>query len=75
VLVKGYRVPVVGMVNMNNTAIDVTEVPDVDKGDEVTLIGTDGALDISVSSFSELSDQLNYELLARLPAKIPRKTL
>jgi alanine racemase len=75
VLVKGYRVPVVGMVNMNNTAIDVTEVPDVHKGEEVTLIGTDGALDISVSSFSELSDQLNYELLTRLPAKIPRKTL
>ncbi len=75
VLINGYRVPVVGMVNMNNTAIDVTEVPHVIKGDEVTLIGTDGTVDISVSSFSELSDQLNYELLTRLPAKIPRKVI
>ncbi|GAB4248501.1 MAG: alanine racemase [Ekhidna sp.] len=72
VLVNGLRVPVVGMVNMNNMAIDVSEVENIAKGDEVTLIGKNGKVEVSVASFSELSDQLNYELLTRLPARIPR---
>lgn len=72
VLINGIRVPVIGMVNMNNLAVDVTEVENIAKGDEVTLIGRNGDVEISVSSFSELSDQLNYELLTRLPARIPR---
>jgi alanine racemase len=36
------------------------------------LIGKQGDLEISVHSFAEFSDQLNYELLTRLPANIPR---
>ena len=72
VLVQGHRVAVVGLINMNALVLDITEVPHVSKGAEVVLIGKQGDLDISVSSFSELSDQLNYELLTRLPADIPR---
>lgn len=71
-LIKGFRTSVIGMVNMNNMVIDVSEIDDVKKGDEVTLIGKSGDVDISVASFGELSDQLNYELLTRLPTKIPR---
>ena len=73
VLINGYRVPVVGMVNMNNMAVDATEIPNVSKGDTVTLIGKEDEVEISVSSFGELSDQLNYELLTRLPSRIPRR--
>ncbi|MEQ8713525.1 MAG: alanine racemase [Cyclobacteriaceae bacterium] len=75
VLIHGYRLSVIGMVNMNNMAVDITEVPHVSKGDTVTLIGYDGELEVSVASFAELSDQLNYELLTRLPFSIPRKVI
>jgi alanine racemase len=71
-LVNGTRVPVIGTVNMNSIALDLTEVEDASKGDTVTLIGYDGELDVSVASFSEASNQLNYELLTRLPMSIPR---
>lgn len=72
-LVRGERVSVIGLVNMNALALDVTSCEStVEKGDEVVLIGNQGDLDISVSSFGELSDQLNYELLTRLPEDIPR---
>jgi alanine racemase len=71
-LIRGMRVPVIGIVNMNSLAIDITDVEEVNHGDIVTLIGRDTDVEISVSSFSELSDQLNYELLTRLPAHIPR---
>ncbi len=73
VLVNGQRVGVIGMVNMNMVIIDITRIPEVCIGDEVILIGEQGDQSISVSSFSELSAQLNYELLTRLPLDIPRK--
>jgi len=71
-LVNGKRVGVVGTVNMNMTMLDITDVPDVDVGNKVMLIGGDNGLEISVASFGELSNQLNYELLTRLPLNIPR---
>ncbi|MEZ4760334.1 MAG: alanine racemase [Flavobacteriales bacterium] len=72
VLVRGQLAPVRGIVNMNCITIDVTGIEGVEKGDEVVLIGTQGDRSISVSSFGERSEQLNYELLTRLPHDIPR---
>lgn len=72
VLVRGIRVPVIGTVNMNGFMIDITNVPGVKIGDCVTIIGKDGDLEISVAGFTELSEQVNYELLTRLPINIPR---
>lgn len=72
VLIKGQRVGVIGMVNMNMLIADVTILDQVSIGDEVVLIGDQGDLSITVSSFTEFSDQLNYELLTRLPTNIPR---
>lgn len=72
-LIRGQRVSVIGLVNMNALALDITGLStSIEKGDEVVLIGKQDDLEISVSSFSELSDQLNYELLTRLPHDIPR---
>jgi len=72
VLLNGQRVSVIGTVNMNMITVDVTKIENVQKGDEVVLIGKQGDLEISVSSFSEFSDQVNYELLTRLPHNLPR---
>ncbi|MEQ8471037.1 MAG: alanine racemase [Marinoscillum sp.] len=72
VLIRGKRLAVVGIVNMNLLIVDISEVPNAEKGDEVVLIGSQGDNAISVASFGELSDQLNYELLSRLPRNIPR---
>ncbi|WP_417600685.1 alanine racemase [Owenweeksia hongkongensis] len=71
-LVREVRVPVIGTVNMNMMLLDVSQVNNTEKGDEVVLIGNQGEMSISVSSFSDYSDQLNYELLTRLPHDIPR---
>lgn len=68
----GKRVAVVGVVNMNLMMINITEVEGLKIGDEVVLVGQQGEQAISVSSFSEMSQQLNYEMLSRLPADIPR---
>jgi alanine racemase len=72
VLVRGERAPVAGFVNMNMIIIDVTDIPDVEKGDEVVIIGFQGDNEITVASFSEMSDFLNYEVLTRIPEDLPR---
>ncbi|MBT5992704.1 MAG: alanine racemase, partial [Bacteroidetes bacterium] len=72
VLVNDNRVDVIGVVNMNLLIIDLSLVPHTKKGDEVVLIGKQGDVEITVASFSEFSNQLNYELLTRLPQSIPR---
>lgn len=75
VLVHGRRVPVAGLVNMNMLVIDVTDLDDACVGDEVTLIGRQGDRSISVSSFGDMNNALNYELLTRLPDHIPRRVV
>jgi alanine racemase len=72
VLLHGKRVRVVGSVNMNMLVIDVTDVKRPRIGDEVVLIGSQDDLNISVSSFGDMTNSLNYELLTRLPNHIPR---
>ncbi|MGA9638115.1 alanine racemase [Flavobacterium sp.] len=75
VLINGQRCIVVGSVNMNMMTIDVTDVVNIQKEDEVVLIGNQNDLSISVASFSDFSNQLNYELLTRISKTIPRKII
>jgi alanine racemase len=72
VLIKGSKASVIGTVNMNIFQVNITHIPGVKKGDEVVIIGSQGKNKISVSSFAELSNQINYEFLTRLPLSIPR---
>ncbi|MBN2447565.1 MAG: alanine racemase [Phycisphaerae bacterium] len=72
VLIRGRRAAVVGYVNMSVLLVDVTDVADAAVGDEVVLIGSQGKRSVTVASFSDLSRSMNYEVLVRLPAGIPR---
>jgi alanine racemase len=73
VFVDGKRVPLVGRVCMNMAFVDVTDVPDAHTGSPVTLIGSEGGDRISAETFADWCDTINYELVARLPAAIPRR--
>lgn len=72
VLVRGRRASVVGVVNMNMMTVDVTNCPGVTKGDEVVIIGNQKKNSITVDSFSEMTRNVTYETLVRLPHDIPR---
>ncbi len=73
VLIHGQRCIVVGSVNMNMMIVDVTDIDTAKKNDDVVLIGSQNELTVSVASFSDFSNQLNYELLTRISKTIPRK--
>ncbi|WP_226064586.1 alanine racemase [Kaistella polysaccharea] len=72
VLINGERCVVIGSINMNMMVIDVTLLENVKRKDEVVLIGDQADKQLSVSSFSDYSNLLNYELLTRLSPDIPR---
>lgn len=72
VLINGERCVVIGSINMNMMVIDVTLLEHIKRDDEVVLIGDQADKQLSVSSFSDYSNLLNYELLTRLSPDIPR---
>jgi alanine racemase len=73
VLVKGINAPVISTVNMNMIICDISHIEGVAVGDEVVLIGAQDESQITFSSFAEMNNSLNYEILARLPGNIERK--
>jgi alanine racemase len=74
VLVAGRRVPIVGAVCMDMLMIDVTDVPPADAGvgAPVTLIGRDGAEEITVDDLAGWASTLNYEILCGISKRVPR---
>jgi alanine racemase len=72
VLVRGQRAPIVGLVCMDLTLIDVTDIAGVESHDEVVLWGTQGAARISVEEVASWQDSIAYEVLTRLGKRVPR---
>lgn len=63
VLVRGKRVTVIGRVCMDQTMIDVTDLPQVEVGDEVVLWGRQGQEEITVEEIAEKIGTINYEIV------------
>ncbi len=71
-LVRGARVQVVGRVCMDMTMVDVTGVAGVSEGDEVVLIGRQGAERITASDLAEKTGTIPYEVLCGISSRVPR---
>jgi len=63
-LVRNHRVPLFGDVGMDAFQLDVTDIPDIELYDWVTLIGTDGDEHISVHSLAFDAETTPYQLLS-----------
>jgi alanine racemase len=70
-LVRGKRVPIVGSVCMDMTTIDVTGM-DVATGDEVVIVGEQGAEAIGMREIAASIGTIPYELLCRVGTRIER---
>lgn len=71
-LVRGCRAPIVGRVSMNMTMIDVSRIPGVAVGDEVVVIGEQGDAHATAESMADALDTINYEVVTRIGASLPR---
>lgn len=70
-LLRGVEIPVIGLVAMDLTNVDVTGL-DCNVGDVVTLLGRDGDAQLSVDRVSDLTGLSTYEILTGLRLRLPR---
>lgn len=67
-LLRGKLVPVVGRICMDMCMVDITDVPDAQVGDEVTIIGASRPCDV----WAEQLGTISYEVLCGINKRIPR---
>lgn len=72
VIVRGRFAPVVGRVSMDLTVLDVTDVPSVELGDEVVLLGAQQGLRISAEDLAAEVGTISYEILTSISGRVPR---
>ncbi|HEX9037825.1 MAG TPA: alanine racemase [Ktedonobacterales bacterium] len=72
VLVRGRRAPILGRVCMDQCMIDVTHIPGVEQGDEVTLIGRQGDDELTAQAVASRLGTSAYEVVSALLARVPR---
>ncbi|MBS6712844.1 MAG: alanine racemase [Ruminococcus sp.] len=72
VLIHGKKAPILGRVCMDQFMADVTEIDNVKKGDEVTLLGRDGDEFISIEEMGDLCGRFSYEFACDISSRVPR---
>ncbi|MBI4435186.1 alanine racemase [Candidatus Uhrbacteria bacterium] len=72
VLIKGTRCKVLGRVCMNMMMVDVSQVAQPQKEDEVILLGTDGLHRISADDLAKTAQTISYEVVTRINPLLPR---
>lgn len=72
VLVRGRRAPIIGTISLDQTFIDVTDIPNVTEGDEVVLIGKQGNDWISARDVAFWMDSIVDEVLAGILERVRR---
>ncbi len=71
-IVGGQRVSIVGRICMDQTMVDVTDLPQVAIGDEVVLIGTQQEETITAEEVAAWAGTISYEVLLGITARVPR---
>lgn len=66
VLIRGCRAPIIGRICMDQLTVEVTGIPDIKRGDVVTLIGRDGSEEITAEQMASNAGTITNELLSRL---------
>jgi alanine racemase len=72
VLLHGQEAPLVGRVCMDQCMIDVTHLPQTRIGDEVVLIGRQGAATLTAEQVASRLGTINYEVVSEILARVPR---
>ena len=72
VLVRGQRARQVGNICMDQCMIDVTDIPEVQIGDEVVLFGRQGQEEIRLVDLATMAGTIVHELLCNINRRVPR---
>lgn len=71
-LLHGRRIPVVGRICMDMCMVDITDVPEAQVGDTVTVIGREGTLENTWDDWADKLGTISYELVCGINKRVPR---
>lgn len=72
VIINGKFAPVVGRICMDQCMVDVTDIGNVNVGDEVILLGEDKGLKFNADDIADLIGTINYEITCMIGKRVPR---
>jgi len=72
VLIHGEKAPIIGRICMDQMMVDVTDIPDVQVEDVVTLVGTDGDETITIEEIANPAARFDYEMLCDISSRVTR---
>lgn len=72
VLIHGKKAPIIGRICMDQMMVDVTDIPDVQVEDIVTLVGTDGDETITIEEIANPAARFDYEMLCDISSRVTR---
>lgn len=72
--IRGKPAPIIGRVCMDQTLVDVTDIPDVKMNDEVTVFGPENAVigADTADSIAAKTGTINYEIICGISRRVPR---
>ena len=71
-IVQGQIVPQIGAITMDQLMLDVSQVPNLQEGDVVMLLGQDGKASISAEDWAETLGTISWEILCSFKHRLPR---
>ena len=71
-LVRGERAPLVGRISMDQSVLDVTEIPGVQAGDEVVILGRQGTETITAFDHADATGTIPWEVFTRIGPRVQR---
>lgn len=72
VILRGQLVPQIGAITMDQIMLDVSSIPDLQPGEIVTLIGTDGDQQITALDWAKALNTISWEILCSFKHRLPR---
>lgn len=72
VMINGCKAPIVGRICMDQTLVDVTEIPDVKMGTEVVIIGESGDLTYTADDMAQDLGTIGYEVVCHITKRVQR---
>ena len=72
VYIRGHRAPMIGIISMDVTLLDVTDVPDVAMGDVATVYGADGDNVYPANVIARSIGTVTSDLLCAVSQRVPR---
>ena len=73
VLVRGQLAPIVGRISMDQTVVDVTDIPGVVAGDEAVLLGPQGGEQITAEEHARWAGTIPWEIFTGIAERVERR--